>query len=360
MLKSGTDFREFSVVTLELPGGDEDGADGDADGGDNGGDAQPQQQQLEQQQQQQQQQQQLEQDQQQQPAGADERSAKRPRKASAAGAATATAADARADRPCVVSVRRVEVAADGPEDAGAAAVVADFSAQMGSKMDAVIGATAVDLDGRFETVRRRESNLGNFMADLLRRATCADVALLNGGTFRSDAIHRAGDLTLRDLFSILPMLDETVVIEPTGGELLAALENGVSQWPALEGRFLQVSGLTFAFDPRRPKGARVVPGSAAVAGVPLDLKRRYKVATKAFVHAGKDGFDALSVRLGVVCCHLEEAGNSPRLAEQRPILTPPLSLMHTTLNQTPRCTNINNTKHENNRPRRCSSTPRTA
>jgi 5'-nucleotidase len=67
-------------------------------------------------------------------------------------------------------------------------------------------------------------------------------------------------------------------IEPTGAELLAALENGVSQWPALEGRFLQVSGLCFSFDPSRPPGGRVVAGSVRVSGRPLELGRRYKGA----------------------------------------------------------------------------------
>lgn len=42
--------------------------------------------------------------------------------------------------------------------------------------------------------------------------------------------------------AILPMLDETIVIEVTGRALLAALENGVSQYPMREGRFPQVRG----------------------------------------------------------------------------------------------------------------------
>ncbi len=43
--------------------------------------------------------------------------------------------------------------------------------------------------------------------------------------------------------------------------MVEALENGVSQWPKLEGRFPQVSGLKFSFDPSKPPGSRVVPGS---------------------------------------------------------------------------------------------------
>lgn len=60
-------------------------------------------------------------------------------------------------------------------------------------------------------------------------------------TSRSDVIHPAGPLICRDLVSILPMLDETVVLQATGQQLLEALENGVSTYPKLEGRFPQVS-----------------------------------------------------------------------------------------------------------------------
>jgi hypothetical protein len=41
-------------------------------------------------------------------------------------------------------------------------------------------------------------------------------------------------------------------------------------------QFKQVSGVKFAFDPSLPPGARVVEGSVAVSGRPLELGRRYK------------------------------------------------------------------------------------
>jgi 2',3'-cyclic-nucleotide 2'-phosphodiesterase (5'-nucleotidase family) len=61
----------------------------------------------------------------------------------------------------------------------------------------VVGESAVDLDGRFATVRTQESNLGNFVADVFREASRADVALLNSGSLRSDIIHPAGPVTAR-------------------------------------------------------------------------------------------------------------------------------------------------------------------
>ena len=76
---------------------------------------------------------------------------------------------------------------------------------------------------------------------------------------------------------MLPFTDELVLLELSGTDLLTVLETGVGSWPALEGRFLQVSGISFAFDGAAPRGARVLPGSVEVAGEPLEPQRKYKV-----------------------------------------------------------------------------------
>lgn len=83
--------------------------------------------------------------------------------------------------------------------------------------------------------------LGNFIADVMRTVTSADVALINSGTFRSDGVHQEGEFRLRDLMTILPIMDTVVVIQVRGDQLLEALENGVSKTPRLEGRFPHVS-----------------------------------------------------------------------------------------------------------------------
>jgi 5'-nucleotidase len=73
--------------------------------------------------------------------------------------------------------------------------------------------------------------------------------------------------------SILPMVDPLYVLEIKGYELIEALENGVSQYPKLEGRFPQVSGVSFTFDPLRSPGRRVIGDSIWVAGEPLDMHK---------------------------------------------------------------------------------------
>lgn len=57
--------------------------------------------------------------------------------------------------------------------------------------------------------------------------------------------------------SILPMVDSLVVLEIRGHQLLMALENGVSLYPKLEGRFPQVSGLSFTFNAKSPSLQRI-------------------------------------------------------------------------------------------------------
>ena len=50
-----------------------------------------------------------------------------------------------------------------------------------------------------------------------------------------------GPLLPQDLLSILPMLEDTCVLRLSGRSLVQALENGLSAFPKLEGRFLQAS-----------------------------------------------------------------------------------------------------------------------
>ena len=98
--------------------------------------------------------------------------------------------------------------------------------------------------------------------------------------FRSDCIHGAGPFFLKDLLKILPMIDPLVLLELKGKEVLACLENGVSKHPVLEGRFPQVSGISFAFDGDKPPGKRVDPGFVKIGDEYLEEDKTYRMVTK--------------------------------------------------------------------------------
>lgn len=87
------------------------------------------------------------------------------------------------------------------------------------------------------------------------------------------------------------MVDPLAVLELTGKQLLEALENGISQYPKHEGRFPQVSGFSFSFDPSKQSGQRVIANSVLIGGEPLQMNRNYKLCTKGYIASGKDGYD---------------------------------------------------------------------
>lgn len=190
---------------------------------------------------------------------------------------------------------RLEVTSAISEDSEMKEITDGFLTSMSASLDQLIGRLSVDLDGRFEVIRTEETNLGNFICDILRSASKSEICFLNSGTFRSNRIHPIGEFTKRDLLDILPMIDETIVLHLSGRDLVKALENGVSQYPKMEGRFLQVSGLSFSFDPAKDPGDRVDLASVYIhdRDEEVDLDEMYTVCTKSYLAEGKDGFDVL-------------------------------------------------------------------
>ncbi len=170
-------------------------------------------------------------------------------------------------------------------------LVDQLKSKLDESLNVEIGVTDVPLDSRRNVVRAEESAMGNVIADAMRDATGADVAIANGGGIRADRTYDAGTkLTRRDILTELPFGNVTVETELPGSQVLAALENGVSQVEKGAGRFPQVSGLTFAFDPSAPAGSRV--SEVMVDGQPLDLDKVYKVATNDYMLSGGDGYTA--------------------------------------------------------------------
>ena len=181
-----------------------------------------------------------------------------------------------------------------PEDRATVQLVDRLTSSLRHKLEKPIGYTAVPLDGRFTTVRTKESNLGNFVCDLMRHYYDADCALMAAGTVRGDQIYPPGVLLLKDLLNCFPFEDPVVVLRIKGQAILEALENSICLVPALEGRFPQVSNIQFGYNPTLTPGSRVT--WTKIHGEPLDLDKSYTMATRGYMGRGKDGYDSLLVR----------------------------------------------------------------
>ena len=172
-------------------------------------------------------------------------------------------------------------------------VVDAYNAELDKDLDVPVGTTTTALDSQRSTVRGEESTMGNLIADATRETLGADVAIANGGGIRGDRTYDAGTvLTRKDILSELPFGNTAVLIELSGADLLAALENGVSAVEDGAGRFPQVSGLRYAYDAAKAPGERVT--EATVGDAPLDPKKTYTVATNDYIYGGGDGYEALT------------------------------------------------------------------
>ncbi len=182
--------------------------------------------------------------------------------------------------------------ADVTPDPDTQAMVEEFATQLDESLNVEIGATTGPLDSRRNSVRGQETAIGNLVADAMRWATGADVAMANGGGIRADREYEAGTmLTRRDILTELPFGNVTVMTEITGQQILDAMENGVSKVEDGSGRFPQVSGMSFIYDPSAPAGSRIV--KLMIGDEEVDVNKLYTFATNNYAMGGGDGYGML-------------------------------------------------------------------
>lgn len=141
-----------------------------------------------------------------------------------------------------------------------------------------------------------ESALGSMVADAVLAATAgqgAQIGFMNPAGLRKD-LDVGDDLVARfnQVQATLPFANTLVVIDLSGAELRNVLEQ---QWARANFDFdrnmLQVSrGFSYRWDPSRPPGQRVLPGSMMLNGAAIDDNKVYRVTANNFLAEGGDGF----------------------------------------------------------------------
>ena len=157
---------------------------------------------------------------------------------------------------------------------------AELQRRSAEAMDLVVGHLAEELDR--DGGSSRSSAAGNFITDLMRSRTGADVAIHNRGGIR--AALDAGPVTRRDLFRILPFDNHLETLTMTGQQLSDLMERSIEG----QGRSgLEFSGLV-ARVRRGGKFPEVV--QFLVGGTPLDPEGTYRVTTNNFLASGGDAY----------------------------------------------------------------------
>jgi 5''-nucleotidase/2'',3''-cyclic phosphodiesterase and related esterases len=214
------------------------------------------------------------------------------------------------------------------EDTVIASKVKSYEDLLGKELDIEIGETLSELDSRKKTVRTEEAAIGNLIIDAMREGVRAEIGLTNGGGIRAKKIYDPGTKIIRrDILSELPFGNVVVKLELTGSQIWDALENGVSQVEQNSGRFPQVSGMSFTYNPKAKAGSRI--NSVKVGNSPLSKGRTYTIATNDFLAKGGDGYtvfkkgkviiDASSAKLmaSMVMDYIKSKENySPKMKEE--------------------------------------------
>ena len=171
--------------------------------------------------------------------------------------------------------------------------LAELSAPIEELKAKVIGTATDEIDGSRDTCRAMECEMGVLVADaMLDRAADQGVtiAIQNGGGLRSSI--EAGDITMGEVLTVLPFSNTMATMQLKGADVIAALENGLSQVEEGAGRFPQVAGLKYSWTKAKPAGERVIKAEVMVDGAwaPIDPAATYGVVTNNYMRQGGDGY----------------------------------------------------------------------
>ena len=194
-------------------------------------------------------------------------------------------------------------------DAKVAARAEEIQKEIDADYGTVFAKTEVALDGEKANVRTGDTNLGDLIADaMLWQAGLldegVDAAVTNGGGIRASIA--AGDITKKDINTVLPFGNTLYVVKVTGAELLEALEASTYCTPEAIGGFPQVAGIEFTvntgaqFDTKElyPGSTYGKPASInrvmiqTVGGEAFNPEETYTIVTNDFMGAGGDTYYA--------------------------------------------------------------------
>ncbi len=205
-------------------------------------------------------------------------------------------------------------------DETVAALAQEIHDKVNNALGAVFATSEVELNGnKAPGNRTEETNNGDFITDAMLWALTVQnpgaidvpadniLAITNGGGIRDKIA--VGDVTKRDIKTVLPFGNTLAVVYVKGSELLEVLEASTFCTPTAVGGFPQVAGMKFTIDTTKAYDANddTYPGSTyygpktinrvtinEINGKPFDPDATYAVITNDFITAGGDTYYAFA------------------------------------------------------------------
>lgn len=182
-----------------------------------------------------------------------------------------------------------------------AEMVASYEEKVRPLVERTVGRAAHDITREMSPAG--ESALGNLIADAQRWATGTQIAFMNPGGIRADL--PAGDVSWGELYEIQPFGNNLVKMTLTGDQIYRLLnQQWQKQGEQTRIRFLQISGLKYAWDDRRSFGDKVT-GVWLEDGKPVDRTASYTVVANNFIAAGGDNFTVFTEAKDQEICQVD-------------------------------------------------------
>ncbi|PRX22392.1 2',3'-cyclic-nucleotide 2'-phosphodiesterase (5'-nucleotidase family) [Orenia metallireducens] len=164
-------------------------------------------------------------------------------------------------------------------DKKAQAIVDKYQKAIEPIMSEILTTSKVALKRKYNDI----SNIGALVTDAVKEYTQADIVFQNAGGLRVDI--PAGKVKVEQIYSLLPFGNTAVTAKMTGQQIIEILEQSFN----LDKGMMQLSGLKVIYDSNKREYNRVVSVQLAD-GTPLQLDKKYKVATNNFLAVGGDKF----------------------------------------------------------------------
>ncbi len=175
------------------------------------------------------------------------------------------------------------------EDEQVKARLAEYAGPMKEMMNTVIAKAGKEL------VRGNNRGPGPIVADSMlvkTRTAGVQIAIQNTGGIRRDI--PAGDISVAEVYELLPFNNTLVIIDLTGNQLLSALEESIDFQLAggNRGTHLYVAGISFRIDESAKKGMRIRDAMVQMSDgnySALDGANTYRIVTSSYLAGGGDG-----------------------------------------------------------------------
>ncbi|MFT6657145.1 bifunctional metallophosphatase/5'-nucleotidase [Maritalea sp.] len=184
------------------------------------------------------------------------------------------------------------------EDKDILAKIAEAAGPLEELKNTIVGETTGAIEGNRSFCRAETCEMGVLVAEAMLdrvKNQGVTIAIQNGGGLRASI--DAGEITMGEVLTVLPFQNTLATFELKGSDVIAALENGVSQVETGAGRFPQIAGLKFSYKPSAEPGSRIVSvevlGDEGTFGA-LDPAATYGVVSNNYMRNGGDGYKVFS------------------------------------------------------------------